>query len=366
MTARSSPRPTPSRSGHGSPAVRTPNRAAVVLRAGPALLRVRPRGLTVCLVLLGVAAAAFALGCATGDYPVPVLDVLRTLAGGGDPGNRFIVMDLRVPRGLDGLLVGAALGASGDLFQSVTRNPLGSPDIVGFGNGAVTGALLSLLWWRGGPLETSVAAFTGGVVTACVVYAICRKDGLQGHRLIIVGIGISAMAYSFNAWLLSRAKLQDAETAQLWLTGTLNGRSWDNVVPVAVSLVVLLPAAMAQSRRIGILTLGDDVAQSLGVSPALTRILALGTGVALVGVATASAGPITFVALAAPQIARLLTRAPGPNIATSGLTGAVLLQGADVAAQWAVPSIEIPAGLATGLGGGVYLAWLLARRRSGR
>ena len=364
MTASASPSPTASRGKRGARA-RTAARTVVVLRAGSASLRVRPRGVTVCAVLLLIAAATFAVGCATGDFPVSVPEVLRTLLGGGDPANRFIVMDLRVPRGADGLLVGAALGTSGALFQSVTRNPLGSPDIMGFGNGAATGALLCLLWWRGGPLETSLAAFVGGVATAGVVYAICRRDGLQGQRLIIVGIGVSAMAYSFNAWLLSRARLQDAETAQLWLTGTLNGRGWENVVPVAINLAVLLPAAMAQTRQIGILTLGDDVARALGVSPPRTRLLALATGVALVGVATASAGPVTFVALAAPRIARLLTRDPGPGLGAAALTGAVLLQGADVAAQWVVPSVEVPAGLATGLGGGAYLAWLLARRRTG-
>ncbi|MEV0220499.1 iron chelate uptake ABC transporter family permease subunit [Streptomyces sp. NPDC050704] len=343
--------------------VRTPRPGVLVLRAGRNSLRLRPRGLAVCLWLLPLATLAFLVGCATGDYPVSVAEVARILAGGGDAGNRFIVMDLRVPRGLTGLLVGAALGVSGALFQSVTRNPLGSPDIVGFGNGAATGALLSLLWWRGGPLETSLAAFAGGTVTAAVVYAICRRDGLSGHRLIVVGIGISAMAYSFNAWLLSRARLQDAETAQLWLTGTLNGRGWENVAPVAAVLAVLLPAALAQSRSIGLLGLGDDTAQALGGSPARTRLLALVTGVALIGVATAAAGPITFVALAAPQVGRLLTRDPGPGIAASALTGAVLLEGADVAAQWVVPSVEVPAGLATGLAGGVYLGWLLTRHR---
>ncbi|RFU84402.1 hypothetical protein DY218_22335 [Streptomyces triticagri] len=345
-------------------AVDVPLSGARVLRVGRVSLRMRPRGLLVSIGLLVIAAVMFAVGCATGDYPLSLMSVVRALAGGGDSGTRFIVMNLRVPRGLDGLLVGAALGVSGALFQSVTRNPLGSPDIVGFGNGAATGALLSLLWWQGGPAETSVAAFTGGTVVACLVHVICRKDGLQGHRLIIVGIGVSAMAYSFNAWLLSRAELQDAETAQLWLTGTLNGRGWENVTPVAVSLVVLLPLAMAQGRRIGILSLGDEPASALGMSPSRTRLLALTTGVALVGVATASAGPITFVALAAPQIARRLTHDPGPGIAVSALTGAVLLQGADVAVQWMVPSVEVPAGLATGLGGGVYLAWLLTRRRA--
>ncbi|MFG3104473.1 FecCD family ABC transporter permease [Streptomyces sp. NPDC048182] len=358
MTAPTSTAPRTARWG------RTPGRTGRVLRLAGASLRLRPRPLAVSLGLLALAAAAFAAGCATGDFPLPLTEVLRVLAGGGDAGNRFIVLTLRVPRGLDGLLVGAALGASGALFQSVTRNPLGSPDIVGFGNGAATGALLSLLWWRGGPLETSLAAFAGGLAVACLVYAVCRRDGLQGHRLIIVGIGVSAMAYAFNAWLLSRARLQDAESAQLWLTGTLNGRSWEHVRPVAIGLLVLLPAALAQSRRIGVLGLGDETARALGVSPVRARVLALATGVALVGVATASAGPIAFVALAAPQIARRLTRDPGPGIAASALTGAVLLQGADVTAQWVVPSVEVPAGLATGLSGGAYLAWLLARRRT--
>ncbi|OKH94176.1 FecCD family ABC transporter permease [Streptomyces uncialis] len=325
-------------------------------------VRVRPRVLVVGAALLVVTAVAFVLACVTGDFGLPVPEVLRVLAGGGEPGARFIVVEFRLPRAVAGLLVGTALGASGALFQSVTRNPLGSPDVIGFGSGAATGALIALLMWHTSALGTSVAAVAGGAVTAAVVLLITWRDGLHSQRLIIVGIGIAAMATAVNAWLLSRSRVQEAEVAQLWLTGTLNGRTWDQVAPLAVVLAALLPLAVAQSRGLGMLSLGDDTAEALGTPPRPTRVTAIVTGVALIGASTAAAGPITFVALVAPQIARRLTRAPGPGIATSALTGALLLTGADVATQWALPSVEVPAGIATGLFGGAYLAWLLTRR----
>lgn len=329
-------------------------------------IRLRRRSVVVCGVLALAAGVVFVLGCATGDYGLPLTEVLRVLTGGGEQSSRFIVTEFRMPRGVDGLLVGAALGVSGALFQAVTRNPLGSPDVVGFGNGAATGALVSILLWHGGPVRTAVAAVLGGAVTAAVVGGLALRDRLASQRLILVGISVSAMALSVNSWLLSRSRIQDAEAAQLWLTGTLNGRTWSQVGPLAAALGVLLPLAAAQSREVGLLSLGDDSARALGVMPTRIRIQALATGVALVGAATAAAGPITFVALVAPQIAHRLVRAPGPGLTASALTGALLLEGADVATQRLLPSVEIPAGIATGLLGGLYLAWLLTRRSGNR
>ena len=301
------------------------------------------------LVLVVVVIAVVAL--TTGDDPVP----LATLFGGGDAADRLVVGMLRLPRLLAGLFVGAALGAGGAVFQSVSRNPLGSPDIVGFDIGAATSALLVLLVWHGSAV--ALGAVAGGVGTALLVYLLAMRRGVRGHRLILVGIGIAAMLSSVNAFVLTRADVTDAQSAAVWLTGSLNGREWTDIRPILLALPVLLPLALWLGRDLRMLELGDDTARALGVGAERTRLAAIVVGVGMTAVATACAGTVTFVALAAPQVARRLTRVTGPNVLPAALTGAALLTGADLAAR----RLLLPVGVLTGVFGGIYLAFLLRR-----
>ncbi|MGC3864258.1 FecCD family ABC transporter permease [Micromonospora chersina] len=329
-------------------------------------LRLRPRALVVGLAgtLLALTLAVLAVGA--GDYPIAPADVLRVLAGGGSPAERFIVTELRLPRLVTALAVGAALGLAGAVFQSLTRNPLGSPDVLGVTSGAATGALVVVVL-GGGSAALAGAAAGGGLAAGLLLYALAGRHGVGGHRLVLVGIGVTAILTGVNGWLLTRAPLMDAARAALWLTGSLDGRGWANALPVLGALAVLLPAVMlARAPALRLLEMGDDSAAGLGVPVRRVRVAALGAAVLLVSVAAAAAGPVSFLALTAPHLARRLTRAPGPNLLPSAVVGAALLLAADQVAQHAVAGRQLPVGVVTGVLGGGYLAWLLAGERGGR
>lgn len=324
-------------------------------------LRVAPRSVAVGLALTALLVVLLILSIGTGDYPIAPVDVVSTLLGGGDQGTRFVIETLRLPRGLTGVLVGAALGAGGAIFQSITRNPLGSPDIIGPVQGASAGAVLEILVFGGGTFAIAAGAVVGGLATALVVYLLALRHGVEGYRFVLVGIAISFMLIAVTQYLLTRASLDLAMTAQVWLTGSLNGRGWEHVQPVACALIVLLPLTAMLARPLRMLELGDEAAGALGVAVERSRVALIFVAVALVTVATASAGPVVFVALAAPQIARRLTRATGPGIGCAALTGAVLLVGADYASQRLFGDTQLPVGVLTGALGGLYLIWLLTR-----
>jgi iron complex transport system permease protein len=327
-----------------------------------ATMRVAPRSAGVALALAVVAFALVVLSVGTGEFAIPVDQVIATLLGGGDPSTRFVIETLRLPRALTGLLVGAALGASGAIFQSLTRNPLGSPDIVGFVQGAAAAAVLEILVLGGGAFAIAAGSVAGGFATAGLVYLLAfRGAGAQGYRLVLIGIGVSAILIALTDFLLSRAALADAQTAQVWLTGSLNGRGWEHVRPIAAALAVLLPLAALLARPLRMLELGDDAAAALGVRVERSRLALMFVAVGLCAVATASTGPIVFVALAAPQIARRLTRATGPGVGCAALAGSVLLLASDALSQRVFGDVQLPVGIVTGVAGGVYLVWLLTR-----
>jgi len=330
-------------------------------------LRFRRRTVVVCAVVTVAAIGTGLVAVRFGDPPVDLGTVLDVAAGRADFADRFILARLALPRAVTALLVGAALGVSGAIFQSLVRNPLGSPDIIGFNVGAATGAIAATVYLPSWRLGTGLVAVGTGVATALAVYLLAWNRGLRGYRLILVGIGITAALNSLNTFLLARGEVLNAQEAHQWLYGSLNAMTWPQVGIVAVALVVLLPVALAHSRRLDLLEMGDDTAHALGVPVERTRVLLVVVGTALPAVAVAVAGPIAFVALAAPQLVRRLTRANGPQLAASACMGALLLVSADLLAQHAVPGTTLPVGLATGTLGGVYLAWLLAHEwRSGR
>jgi iron complex transport system permease protein len=357
---RSGARISSGQAGGASPLTR---RRPVVLgiRSRRVAIRVDVRATAVCAALSLVIAVVGVISLTTGDYHIPVPGVLRALFGNGNAADEFIVTSLRLPRVLTALLVGAALGTSGAIFQSVSRNPLGSPDIVGFTTGAATGALIEILVVGGGATQVAAGAVIGGVGTALVVYLLAMRHGVVGYRLILVGIGLAAMLESANAYLLTRAKITDAQAAAVWLAGSLNGRGWDQVRLTGIAVAVLLPLATWLGRDLRMLELGDDVGRALGVRAERTRLIAVIVGVGLAAVATAATGPIAFVALTAPQLVRRLTNASGPNIVASAFMGAALLATCDVVAQRVFAPRQLPVGVATGAVGGLYLAWLLRR-----
>ncbi|WP_128803455.1 MULTISPECIES: iron chelate uptake ABC transporter family permease subunit [unclassified Streptomyces] len=322
--------------------------------------------LVVVLLLLAALAAGVAL-IGTGDFPISAGDVLKTLAGNGNAGQEFIVEELRLPRVLVGLLVGASLGLGGALFQAVTRNPLGSPDVLGLGQGATAGALVMIVLFSGSAAEVTVGALVGGLVTGLAIYLLAWKQGVHGYRLVLVGIGVSAIVTAVNGYLLTVSDIVDAARAVVWMTGSLSGRDWDQVWPLLGLCAVLVPLVLVNARGLRMLEMGDDVAGALGVRVERVRALLMVSAVLLTATATAAAGPVSFVALTAPQLARRLTRSPGPNLLPSLCMGAALLVTADLTSQRLFGADQLPVGVVTGVLGGVYLLWLLVtERRAGR
>lgn len=312
--------------------------------------------LTLVVGCLALAVAALTFG----DYPLSASEVVRALTGGGDPLASYFVTELRAPRVVAALTVGAALGVAGALFQGVTGNPLGSPDILGFTTGAATGALVQIIVFSSSTTAVALGALIGGLGTAALVHVLTRSTGLTGSRLVLVGIGVGALLSAVNTLLVVRASLVAAQTAGQWLAGSLNAMMWERAGLTLAATAVLVAVALLLQRDWALLSLGDDITRSLGVDAARVRGASVLVAVCLVSVATAATGPIGFVALAAPQIARRLAGTAIPPIAASALTGAALVLASDIVAQRLLAPTQLAVGVVTGAVGGVYLIALLA------
>lgn len=344
------------RSRRSGPGPRAPIRA---VRVGG--LSVRTAGRSVLVgALLAVALVLAVLGSTfVGEVPVPADQVVRALVGSATPPIEFVVLDLRLARAVCAAAVGAALGAAGAAFQSLTRNPLGSPDVIGFTSGAATGALLQILVVGGTAVAITAGAALGGLAAALFVFGLSLGRGPVGYRLVLVGIGLTAVLSAVNAYLLVTADLPDAMSAQVWLVGSLNGRTWAEVWPVLAALAAAGPVLAVVARPLGLLEMGEDAARAVGVAAARTRVITVVAAVGLTAAATATAGPIAFVALAAPQIARRLTGSVQVGVLAAALTGGLLLVIGNVLAQRMFAPVELPVGVLTGALGGCYLVWLL-------
>lgn len=347
---------------HGSGGIDFGRRLLILRRFGGTVsTRVDIRSTVVVIALLSGALAVSVVSLGSGDFSIPPLRVLATIFGGGDDIDSMVVLEWRLPRVLMALVLGGALGISGAIFQSLTRNPLGSPDIIGFNTGAYTGALIVILTLNSTSyLAIGGGALVGGVATAFAVYLLAFKRGVQGFRLIIVGIAVSAVLSSANTWLILKANLANAMSAATWGAGTLNGIVWAQARPALIGAAVLVVGAVYAAYRMPLLAMGDDAAKSLGVRAEPTRLVLIVVAVGLTALSIAVAGPIAFVALAAPQLARRLTRSAGVTVVASGAMGCFILATSDLIAQKAF-SARLPVGVITVAIGGIYLIWLLAR-----
>lgn len=333
----------------------------LVVRTGGWATRWHGRSVFVCAVLAAATLAVTVWALTLGDYPLTLAQVWAAIIGDPDAGfARTVVAEWRAPRAVAAVVFGAALGVSGAAFQSLIRNPLASPDIIGFSAGSYSGALVVIILIHGSYLQLAAGALVGGIATAIVVYLLAWRGGVQGFRLIIVGIAISAMLTSLNTWLMLGAKLKVAMSAAAWGAGSLTGTSWGQALIGSVVILLLFGVLAVFSPALKQLELGDDAARATGARVERVRVVVLVVGVALTATVTAAAGPIVFVALAAPQIARRLARSPGVTLAPAAFTGAFLLAAADVTAQNLLP-VELPVGVVTVVAGGGYLVWLLIR-----
>lgn len=343
-------------------AAQMPRQFVIRIRRDRLSLRINRRSLAVSALLLLALLALSVTGLGLGSLQVSIPDIVSAFAGTASPALETVVIEWRLPRILLAAAFGAALGLSGTIFQSFTRNALGSPDVIGFSTGSYTGVLLVMLFGGAGFIAISLGALAGGFATALAVYLFAYKRGMQGFRLIIIGIAVSSMLMSLNNWITVKADVSFAMQAAVWGAGTLNGIGWKETVPSILTLTVLCMLLAVASPLVSALELGDDLATLQGVRVERSKIAVMVLGVAFIAVVTAVAGPIAFVALAAPQVARRLT---GPSasvgLVPAALTGALLLAGADLLAQHAIPGVVLPTGAVTVCLGGTYLVWLLAR-----
>ncbi|WP_337961967.1 iron chelate uptake ABC transporter family permease subunit [Brucella gallinifaecis] len=336
-----------------------------VIRLGSISIQWRGRTLIVCACLICALFLFAILHIGTGTMAFSPQEIFKSLLGdAANPTAERIIMRVRLPRLVTAIFVGASLGMAGSIFQSISRNALGSPDIIGFTTGAATGAIVQIILFNAGPFETALAAVLSGLGTAIIVFMLALKGRTTGgYRLILIGLGVGAVLSGVNTVLLVAGDLDQAASAQLWLAGSLNTRTWAHAIPAAVGFFITVPIVVTYAQRISLIEMGDDAARQLGVSVETTRLIMVLVAVALTSVATAATGPIAFIALAAPQLVRRLTHAPGVPLIASAIMGAVLLVGADLFAQHFPFNIKMPIGLTTGLLGGIYLLWILSVKK---
>jgi iron complex transport system permease protein len=333
--------------------------SVLVLRAGGRAVHLERRTLVLSAALVAAMLGLGLLGlCYGAEWAAPG-EVVTALAGTGDA--EVVIRDWRLPRVLAALVFGAALGTSGAIFQNLTRNPMGSPDVIGLDAGAYTGALVALTVLSGTSTQLAVCSVAGGLLAAAVIYLLSMDGGLSGLRLVVVGIAVNAVVTALNSWIVLRAELEVAIAAVGWSAGSLNGVDWADLAIPLWTIAVLLALMAAGSHAMHQAALGDAVAAATGVGLRRLRLLMAAAGVGLTATVTAVAGPIAFIALAAPQIGRRLARAPGVPLLPAALTGAVLLQAADLAAQALLAPVSLPVGVVTTAIGGCYLLWLLTR-----
>lgn len=327
-----------------------------------AVRRTDRRRRTVIVAIGGAVAVAIALSALSfGAAGVTPDRVIAVLFGGGDRLDRLVVLDLRLPRILAALLVGVAFALAGAVFQSTLRNPLASPDILGISAGASLGAVWAILGLGAGGALVAGFAFGGGLVVALVIWLAAWRRGLHGVRFVLVGVGMAYLCGSTVSWLLARSEVREAQTALHWTVGSVADVRGDALAALAIGIAVCAVALAFATRALRPLAIGDDHARALGVRADATRVLLLVIAVALVALATSVAGPVAFVALIAPAVARRLVADGGAAVVAAGVVGGALTLGADVVGQFAVPGFTAPLGIVTGVIGAPYLLWLLAR-----
>jgi iron complex transport system permease protein len=339
-----------------------------LITVAASLRRIRHRRTIVVMVSLTVAIVLLtAVSLLLGKASLTPAEVFSALIGQGSPMTDFVVTELRLPRIVTAVVIGASLGVSGSVFQTTLRNPLASPDIIGITASASVVGVLSIVVFGLSGFPLALVVIAGALLAAAAMYAIAWRDGMSGYRLVLVGIGVAAICAGIVSYVLSRSDIQDAQAALVWVTGSLNNASWDAVLPVAVCAAVIMALIGVLARSVRTLELGDDTAASLGVPVERTRLLTIAAAVALAAVAVSTAGPLAFVALASGQIARRMLGTGNAGIAVAGFVGATVLVASDLLAQFAWPATSLPTGVVTGLVGAPFLIWLLVRAsRSGR
>ncbi|MGQ4485437.1 FecCD family ABC transporter permease [Streptomyces sp. SAS_281] len=334
-----------------------------VLRPGRASFLVHRRASLVAVALAVLLSAAVVAYLCVGESFVPPGSVVDVLLGRPSP-DTFVVGTLRLPRLTVGLLAGLAFGVAGALIQTVARNPLASPDIIGVTHGAGAATVAAMSFGLVGYTALPYVSVAGGLAAALLVYVFAWRRGMHASRFVLIGIGVSVALGSLTQLFLTKGDFLVAQQAKVWLTGSLNSRGYDDAAPLATVLLLAIPATLWAARAQRGASLDDDTAASLGIRLDRVRLGLTALGVVLASMATGACGPVDFVALLAPQIARRLSRTPQTPLLASALTGALVVVVADLLARRLFSPVELPVGVLTAAVGAPYLMWLIARGRS--
>ena len=326
---------------------------------------------TTAVGLVAALAGAFALAMVLGDYPVGMPQIVQSLfsplTGLADRGVDFIVLQVRLPRAVLAILSGASFGLSGIIFQTLLRNPLASPDIIGIAHGASASAVVCIIVLGWSSVAVSLGAFGGAVLTALAIYLLAWRNGVTAYRVVLIGIGMAAMLAAVISYLFTRARLHEVQQAMAWLVGSLNASRPGDFLVLGAAMLVLVPLLVTFLRGLNAMELGDDTAKSLGARVELTRLGLMLVAVGFAAFATAAVGPVGFVAFVSGPLARALLKGAGRGFLHAALVGSLVMLVSDLVAQHLLPSVQLPVGVVTGACGALFLLWLLiASGRSGR
>ncbi|MEA5627659.1 iron ABC transporter permease [Nostoc sp. UHCC 0251] len=339
----------------------------LVIRSQTISFRIERRVPVILLCLAVAIAVAMVMNVAKGEYPISPLDIVKTILGldTGNPDHSFVIQNLRLPRTVVAFMVGVALAISGTIFQGLTRNPLADPGIIGINAGASLAAVTVIVLFPSAPIYTlPISAFGGALLMAILIYSLAWNNGSSPILLILMGVGLSAIASAITSLMITFGEISDVSNALVWLAGSVYGRTWEQVFSLLPWLIVFVPMALTLARHLNALNLGDDVAKSLGSQVEWQRGLLVLVGVALAGAGVATAGNIGFIGLIAPHLGRQLVGATHEGlIPISALLGGVIVVMADLLGRTLFAPIELPCGIVTAAIGAPYFLYLLIRNR---
>ncbi|MBD6618556.1 iron ABC transporter permease [Komarekiella sp. 'clone 1'] len=339
----------------------------LVVRSQAVSFRIDRRVPVMLLCLVVVVVVAMVMNIGRGEYPISPLDIVKTVLGldTGNPDHAFVIHNLRLPRTLVAFMVGVAFAISGTIFQGLTRNPLADPSIIGINAGASLAAVSVIILYPSAPVYTlPLSAFAGALLMAALIYSLAWNKGSSPILLILMGIGLSAIATAFTTLMITFGEIYEVSSALVWLAGSVYGRTSEQVFSLLPWLVIFVPMALVLARHLNVLNLGDDVAKGLGTRVEWQRGLLVLVGVALAGAGVATAGNIGFVGLIAPHLGRQLVGATHEGlIPISALLGGVIVVMADLLGRTLFAPIELPCGVVTAAIGAPYFLYLLIRNR---
>lgn len=310
----------------------------------------------------------FVLALVLGDqkFSVEQIQTAMFTPGTGPAYIETILWELRLPRATLAVLVGAGLAIAGTVCQAIMRNPLAEPGILGINAGAALVAVLVIVHLPS-VSETLLPwlTFAGACVMSAAIYALAWRQGTTSLRIILVGIGLSALAGAAASFISTFGDITSVQRAMIWLSGSLQDSRWAKVNVLALWLIAPVSLVWLSARELNLISFGDEIAQGLGQRVNLVRgllVLAIAT---ISGAAVAAAGLIAFVGLAAPHIARrLVGHRHEVLIPAAALCGAIMVLAADIIARRLMPPAQLPVGLMTGLLGAPIFAWLLWKKRN--